>query len=263
MLGGREGPGMVLNYDEVVRGGLARQIADTIRAAILDGRLKVDERLPTEEELARRFGISRPTVREALKRLAAQNLVQSRRGPTGGTFVARPDPAGLAETIATSATLLVGFGAFDIDQIVTARRETEAICCRLAAQHRTPGDLDRMRAEIATQETTGLSDEAFCASDVRFHRALVEAGRNGPLSLMMHAVIEAFIPITNLITFRLRDRREVAMYHRRIVAAVEARDGAAAEAALGALLDYLRAAHAAALAAREARAADKDHPRGP
>lgn len=82
---------MALQYDEIVRGGLARQVADLIRTAILEGRLAVDERLPTEEELARRFGISRPTVREALKVLAAQNLIRSRRGPSGGTFVNRPD----------------------------------------------------------------------------------------------------------------------------------------------------------------------------
>lgn len=83
---------MSIEYQKVVRTGLAKQVADEIRDAILSGRLQIDERLPTEEELARRFGISRPTIREALKRLAAQNLIRSQRGPTGGTFVRRPNP---------------------------------------------------------------------------------------------------------------------------------------------------------------------------
>jgi len=107
---------MNLRYDEVVRSGIAKQVAENIKSAILDGRLKIDERLPTEEDLARSFGISRPTVREALKRLAAQNLIHSRRGPLGGNFVMRPDPEGLSKAITGAATLLVGIGAFDIDR---------------------------------------------------------------------------------------------------------------------------------------------------
>lgn len=246
---------MVLNYDDVVRGGLAKQIADAIRAAILDGRLKVNDRLPTEEELARSFNISRPTVREALKRLAAQNLVHSKRGPTGGTFVLRPDPRGLSEAITASATLLVGMGAFDIDEIITARLETETICCRLAAQNHRPADLQAMAAEIALQAGGAITDEEFCASDVRFHRALVEAACNGPLALMMYTVVEAFIPITNLIVFRVRERRQVAAFHQRILDGV--RDGTpeAAVAALQDLLAYLRASYTAAQAAKAAREA--------
>ncbi|RMD91894.1 MAG: GntR family transcriptional regulator, partial [Alphaproteobacteria bacterium] len=59
---------------------LSAQIARAIRAAIMDGSLKVDERLPSEQELAESFGVSRPTVREALKRLAAQSLIRTQRG---------------------------------------------------------------------------------------------------------------------------------------------------------------------------------------
>lgn len=244
---------MGLKYDDVVRGGIARQVADNIRAAILEGRLKIDERLPTEEELARRFGISRPTVREALKRLAAQNLIQSRRGPTGGTFVMRPDPEGLSQAITASATLLVGMGAFDIEEIIAARLETETICCRLAAAHRRDEDLARMQAEIGIQRDAEISDEDFCASDVRFHRALVRAARNGPLELMMYTVIEAFIPITNMIVFRVRERRHVATLHQQIADALRDRDGARAGRALAQLLGYLRDSHGAALAARKDR----------
>lgn len=241
---------MTLNYDDVVRGGVARQVADSIRAAILDGRVQIDERLPTEEDLAKRFGVSRPTVREALKRLAAQNLIHSKRGPTGGTFVQRPDAEGLSETITGAATLLVGMGAFDIDQIITARRETEIICCRLAAENRTDEDLTAMAAEIALQSGGKISDEEFCASDVRFHRALVRAGRNGPMALMMYTVIESFIPVTNMIVFRQRERQRVAGLHRHILESLRMRDAASAEVALRELLGYLREIYNLALASR-------------
>ena len=85
---------MAINFQPLVAESLAKQISQNIRNAIMDGSLKVDEQLPTEEVLAKKFNVSRPTIREALKRLAAQNLIRSRRGPTGGTFVKQPSQRG-------------------------------------------------------------------------------------------------------------------------------------------------------------------------
>ena len=68
---------------------LSAQIAKAIRDAIMSGDLIVDERLPSEAELAEQFAVSRPTVREALKRLGAQSLIRTQRGATGGAFVNR------------------------------------------------------------------------------------------------------------------------------------------------------------------------------
>jgi GntR family transcriptional repressor for pyruvate dehydrogenase complex len=248
---------MPIEYQDVVRTGVARQVADKIRAAILDGRLQIDERLPTEEDLAKSFGISRPTVREALKRLAAQNLIRSQRGPTGGTFVSRPDPEGLSSAITGAATLLVGVGAFDIDEIIGARLETEAICCRLACERRSEADLAAMRVEIALQRSKLLSDEDFCASDVRFHRAVVQAAGNGPLSLMMYTVVEAFMPITNMIVSHVRERSTVADFHERLAAALEARNPTSAVAVLSELLSYVRDSYALSLTRRAEREAKR------
>ena len=82
---------MPINYTAIRRDGLSTQISDTLRDAIIAGELSADQRLPSETELAERFGVSRPTVREALKRLAAQNLIRTQRGATGGAFVNRLD----------------------------------------------------------------------------------------------------------------------------------------------------------------------------
>ena len=98
---------MTIKYELQFTDSLAIQIVESICEAIVESRLEVDERLPTEEELAKRFGVSRPTIREALKRLAAQNLVRSRRGPTGGTFVNRPSLEEHASDLATTTALMV------------------------------------------------------------------------------------------------------------------------------------------------------------
>ena len=103
----------IVQENPIVETSISRQIAEQLRAAIIDGKLKIGERLPTEDELAQRYGVSRPSVREALKRLAAQNLVRARRGPSGGNFVIKPSYSELAESLSGAATLLVGMDALD------------------------------------------------------------------------------------------------------------------------------------------------------
>ena len=97
-----------MQENTIVKASISKQIAEQLRAAIVAGQFKIGQRLPTEDELAQRFGVSRPSVREALKRLAAQNLVRAKRGPTGGNFVVQPSYSELAESLSGAATLLVG-----------------------------------------------------------------------------------------------------------------------------------------------------------
>src|SRR5258706_12242610 len=166
---------MAIDYQGLVTQGLARQISEKIRDAILEGRIPVPERLPTAEKIAAKFNVAGPMIREGLKRLAAQNLIRSRRGPTGGTFVNRPSREEARLMVANAAKLLVSMGAFALSDIAEARQEIELVCCRLAALHRTDEQLASMAREIEQQRDSSLTDEDFCASDVRFHRTLVEA----------------------------------------------------------------------------------------
>jgi DNA-binding FadR family transcriptional regulator len=223
----------------LVTESLSKQIAENLREAIINGTLKVDEQLPTEHELAARFKVSRPTIREAFKRLAAQNLIRSRRGPSGGTFVNRPTHEDLNSSMSVAAMLLVNTGEFSLADIADARRELEGICCRLAAEKRTDGDLQSMAAELEIQKKPELSAEDFCAADVRFHRALVNATGNPVLKFVMFAVIEALQPATNMVIFRFRKRETIVAQHERICAAIECRDAVAAQSALAEQMDYL------------------------
>ena len=86
---------------------LSAQIAQAIRDAIVSGDMIVDERLPSETELSEQFQVSRPTVREALKRLAAQSLIRTQRGAFGGAFVNRLSyEEAYGQQITTSTLLL-------------------------------------------------------------------------------------------------------------------------------------------------------------
>jgi DNA-binding FadR family transcriptional regulator len=231
---------------------LSTQIAAALRDAIIDGRLLVDERLPSEAELAESFNVSRPTVREALKRLAAQSLIRTQRGASGGAFVNRLSYDEAVSQQITTATLLLSMNEVDFDTACEARFALERACARQSAARRSGDHLAAMRAEIHRQSQTGLSDEGFCASDVAFHRALVDGAGNPVLSWHLAGAVEGMQPLMNMITFSARDRARIVALHEAIADALEARDGAGVEAQLDALCSETRrlAGHVRAARAR-------------
>ncbi|WP_417224734.1 FadR/GntR family transcriptional regulator [Amphritea sp.] len=218
---------------------LSSQIAQQIRQAIMDGSLKADDRLPTEGELALRYKVSRPTIREALKRLAAQNLVRSRRGPTGGTFINRPSTTDLSDALTSATTLLVGMDAFSMDDINQTRLLLETNCLQLAAPRINSIQLEALERELTEQQDDALTPEQFCASDVRFHRQIAEASGNPLLSFIMFSVIEALQPISNMVTFRFRERSVIIDQHERILQALSQHDADQACAVLAEQVAYL------------------------
>lgn len=214
---------------------LSAQIAKSIRDAIVSGDLPVDERLPSEAELSEQFHVSRSTVREALKRLAAQSLIRTQRGATGGAFVNRltfEDAYG--QQITTSA-LLLSMNDVDFGTACEARFALERACAPLSASRRSADHLATMRAEITRQAQPGLTDESFCASDVAFHRALVDGAGNPVLSYQLAGAIEAIEPLMNMITFTARDRARIVQIHTTITDALAAQDPDATIAGLNAL----------------------------
>lgn len=231
------------DFEAVVTASAAKQIAESIRGAILDGKLKIAARLPSEDDLASQFKVSRPTIREALKRLAAQNLIRSRRGPTGGNFVTSPAPVEAARSLTNTTTLMVAVGDIGYEDMITARFEMESICLRLACINSEEGYLARLRAEIDYQTKSGITDEEFCASDIRFHRIIADASCNSLMKFLMHSVIEALQPISNMIIFRIRERKEIVGFHKRVHDALSKRKQAAAIDALADLIEYTRSSY--------------------
>ena len=203
--------------------------------------------------MAEQFAVSRPTVREALKRLAAQSLIRTQRGATGGAFVNHLSFDAAREQQITTATLLLTMNAVSFDVASEARFALERACAPLACARRAPLHLDTMLHEIARQSDPALSDEMFCASDVAFHRALVEAAGNPVLSYQLAGAVEAMQPLMNMITFSTRDRARIVTLHRKIATALKLRDVDACAQALSQLEAYTVELSRAAFAARAAR----------
>ena len=233
---------------------LSAQIAKAIRDAIVSGDMIVDERLPSEAELSEHFAVSRPTVREALKRLAAQSLIRTQRGAFGGAFVNRLSYEEAYGQQITTATLLLSMNGVSFDVACEARYTLERACAPLSAQRRDPDHLATMRAEIHRQAQPGLSDESFCASDVAFHRALVDGASNPVLSYQLAGAIEAMQPLMNMITFTARSREEIVALHTRIADALEQHSAQDADDALQELQRYTLTLARDVMAARDKRA---------
>ena len=202
---------------------LSAKIADALRQEIISGVLLSDDRLPSEADLCEKFDVSRSTVREALKRLAAQNLIRTQRGHTGGAFVNKLTfDAAVTQHISTS-TLLLSMNAVSFETACEARFTLERACAGLACARRERETFDLMKAEVDRQSDPALSDEAFCASDVAFHRAFVDAADNPVLSYQLAGAVEAMQPLMNMITFPARDRARIVALHIGMANALKAR----------------------------------------
>lgn len=160
---------MMTTLQRINRGSLVETAIESLRTAIEQGQWSVGDRLPVEAELASALGVSRNTVREAVRVLAHVGMLETRQGD--GTFVRATRDAG--ETLRRAGHSLLR------DQLeVRIMLETEA--AGLAAQRRTSADLAAMTGAL-DQRAAATSIEQHILHDEQFHHALVVAAHNTPL----------------------------------------------------------------------------------
>jgi len=159
-----------------VRPPAYQTLAEDLRAEITSGRLRPGERLPTEPQLCARSGVSRSTVREALRLLASQHLIVTTRGVTGGSFVAHPSPEDLSETLTTGLNLLINTSTASLCDLLEVRESVEVPAAAHAARRRTEEHVAELEAAIFDPCATDIP--AMLTAHRRFHAALVAATRN-------------------------------------------------------------------------------------
>lgn len=152
---------------------------------IASGKLRTGDKLPPETDLAKEFGVSRPTAREALKVLQAMNILRSSTGPTGGTFVREIDGSGVTEYLKNSIALLLSVNELTLEQLYEAREAIEISAAGMAARRRTEQDLTEMEQVIESDE---LKDSDTIISDISFHQAVARASKNEVFNLFMSSI---------------------------------------------------------------------------
>ena len=163
---------------------LSDTVAHQLEQRILEGALKAGDRLPAERELALELGVSRPSLREAIQKLASRGLLYSRQG--GGTYVADQLKASLANPW---ADMLEAHPALSED-LLEFRAVLEGQCAEWAASRATPADLEQLNQALqsAVDAVNALSAELVASADRVFHQALAESAHNAFAAHMMSVV---------------------------------------------------------------------------
>jgi len=190
----------VMVGDEIVR---------QLKVLILNGNLKPGQRLPSELALARRLGVSRPSVREALKALEAMGLIERTRE---GTFVRMDENKLLLEPFSYMVTL----EKITLDELFETRRALEAELAGLAAERAQEEDVEQIQRELDRMRTHAGEAQVFVASNVGFHMAIARAARNRVLYQMLRAVRSMVVqtqmqgaPLEAVVRQSIRDHEEV------------------------------------------------------
>ncbi len=215
------------------------QVADQLRDLIVSGQLQRGERLPNETVLAREFGVSRATVREALRLLTAQSMIRTAKGAGGGTYVTLPTVDHVSQFLNSALNLLAAAEHVTLEELLEAREALEVPAARLAAQRRPDEAVERLHATIPPDPDQLAPTEQF-VYNADFHTSVIAASGNA--FLMMAAQPLFTILQTNLARSSLgaRFHKGINDQHRAIVAAIEAGDARAAEREMRSHLEFLR-----------------------
>ena len=212
-------------------GATYSSVVERIRRSIRLGLYVPGDRLPPERELAPALCVSRTTLREALRLLEGEGLLETRRGAAGGTFVREAGQPSLA-----GGDLRAQVRAFE--DLLDFRLATECAAARLAAQRRSESDL-RLMSESLEGIRRNTSMDLFRRADSAFHLAVAEAARNPMLQAAIEDGRAAMFAPLDLLDFEVM-RTNALEGHRTIIHAITLTESGAAERAMAAHIEDTR-----------------------
>ena len=209
----------------------AELVAGTLRRMVVDGQLTDGDFLPNEAELMAHFGVSRPTLREAVRVLESERLVEVRRGSRTGARVRVPGP----EIVARPAGLLLELSGATISDVMTARSGVEPMAVRLLTEAGSAEAFDELDRMLDEAIPAGWQSGRLAETTGEFHRRLVELSGNATLGMIAGMLHEIQVRHTAFVFKERRpvskaDYEKVMRSYRRLMEFMRSGDGAAAEA---------------------------------
>ncbi|WEX12056.1 FadR/GntR family transcriptional regulator [Chelativorans sp. AA-79] len=208
-------------------------VVDRLMGFVKAGELSAGDRLPSERDLASSFGVSRPTIREALKVLAALGVVEIRHG--GGVFVSTLSASDLLRPL----TFFLSLEDVTVEKLYAARRLIEAEIAALAARSATEADISVLRKLLSVQTETVDQAERYREVDTDFHAKLADIADNpflGRAAQSLNILGLEFRKIASetpaVLAGSIKD-------HGKIVAAIEERDPEACRKAMADHMDFV------------------------
>ncbi len=232
--------------------GAGAQVVEHVRREIEAGRLGPGDRLPPERELARKMGVSRPSLRSGLRTLQAMGIINARRG--AGTFIVEGPP----QLGKGPLQFLAALHGFTLDQIYEARRLLEVGAAGLAAERAAGEQIAAMADEIAGMFATLDDPQTFLRHDLGFHRA-VAAGSGNPILATIIGTLTEIIWDTGRLNMEGFSLRESAETHRRIYHAIKARSAERARREMTQHLEHARWEQLGRATGGKRRAASRAH----
>ncbi len=223
---------MGFKFETVKASRISENIAEQIRAAILDGELKIGDQLPPEKEFARHFGASKSSLREAYRVLEAYGLLEIRQGMSGGAFVKKVD----LDTIKDSLVNYFFFENPGLREYTEIRTFIEPQVVRICAEKATDKDIEYLENNIKAMESEPDAENFISDLDIAFHKKLVDITGNKIISLVVETIQTALINIKRIVHTDENFLKMVCEGHKKIVAELKAHDP---EKASKAMLEHI------------------------
>jgi GntR family transcriptional regulator, transcriptional repressor for pyruvate dehydrogenase complex len=223
---------MLEPVDRSIRESVSTEISRKLLDYVLAGHVRPGERLPPERKLAEMLGVGRGVIREALKSLTLLGLVEVR--PGDGTYVKRTDSELLPQAIEWGLLL----GTQRVLDLIEARRHLEIIVAGLAAERRDEAAIEDLRLLFAGMAAAIGDADRFVAADVAFHLRVAEATGNGTLHQIMLSIRSLLQAWIARVMHAASDYHPSLDDHVPVLRAIEARDPAAARAAMASHMDH-------------------------
>lgn len=208
------------------------EIVLQIERAIFGGELRTGDRLESERELAEQFGVSRITVRDALRVLEARGLIRVKVGATGGAFVAETNVDHVAESIST----MIALRKMKLSELAEARTVVETATAELAAQRVDAAAVGRIAETVERGRKVVRDQQPHTEASMDFHVAVADAARNELLAATVRAYRDLLVQTLHDMK-DVRSARATQRAHEEIIEAIRAHDG---EAARKLMLEHLR-----------------------
>ena len=211
----------------------SEDVVAQIKQAFFNG-MKAGDWVGTEADLAERFGVSRITIRDAIRSLEVQGVVEVKVGAGGGLRIAEADPDRFADALSVQLHLQ----GITWREVVEAMQTVEPLTARLAAVRSDPEDIARLRAALADADAHLNDPHSFTEASLDFHLLVAEASHNRALRASVRALrsVQAlkFEPNSSV-----KRARGVSHSHKLIVDAIESGDPELASAAMSEHLEAM------------------------
>jgi DNA-binding FadR family transcriptional regulator len=209
------------DFTPVNTGRISAEIVDQIKGAIRDGRLGPGDQLPAERELTKQLGVSRVSVRDALRMLEAHGLIEVKVGARGGAFVTTPEPSLVSEGFAD----MLRMSEVTPADVTEMRLVFELAMLPLAVARATEADLEQLSAICDASEAQGYD----VARSAEFHTRLAQCTHNDALALFAESFHQ---PLLRSLQVAKRVAPEMGgqgtLEHRELIEAIRERDVARA-----------------------------------